>query len=114
MDGCEAFQPSSVKWSDVEFGIFVEAQNLQNNELRSSHCSCNVPSSVVIDPLSSSGDSSAVAIMDSSAIVQVIAIDIFFFISPVVDFLGYRVVGGYIASEFRVCGDKGCIDAPAV
>jgi hypothetical protein len=98
----------------VKFVVFIEAQNLRNDGLESSHCSCNVPSSIIVDPLSSSGDSSAMAVVHSSAIVQVIAIDVFFFISPVVDFLGYRVVGGYIASEFRVCGDKGCIDAPAV
>jgi hypothetical protein len=54
------------------------------------------------------------AIVDSSAIVQVIAIDIFLSIRPVVDFLGYRVVGGNVASEFWVCSNKGCIDAPAV
>jgi hypothetical protein len=106
-------QPYSLGQGGVVLMLFIEAWDLRKDEFESSHCSCNVPSSIVVDPLSSSGDSSAISIVHS-AIVKVVAEDVIFSVRLVVDLLGYGVVGGYVTSKFWVCSDEGCIDAPTI
>jgi hypothetical protein len=106
----QSYSPGREMWCLM---LFIEAWGVQQDGSKSSHCSCNVPSSVIVDPLSSSGDSSAISIMHS-AIVKVVAEDVVFSVRLVVDLLGYRVVGGYVTSKFWVCGDEGCIDAPTI
>lgn len=49
-----------------------------------------------------------------SAIVKVVAKEVVFLVRLVVNLLGYRVVGGYIASKLWVRSNESCIDAPAV
>ena len=49
-----------------------------------------------------------------STIVKVVAEEVIFLVRLVVDLLGYRVVGGYIASKLWVRSNESCIDAPAV
>jgi len=91
----------------------IQFCKLRKDGFGSSHCSCNVPSPIVVDPLSSSGNSSTVRIM-YSAVVKVVAKDVIFTVRLVVNLLGNRVVSWYVASKFWVCSNKGCIDAPTV
>lgn len=98
------------------FGVYAETRSLQKDGSRSSHCSGNVPSSIIVNPLSSSGDSSSSnrSAVVQSTIVHIVTKDVVFLVGLVVDLLGYRVVGGYVASKLWIGGNKSRIDAPAV